>query len=67
MLGLLGGGRGIGNVICGPVSEALLQHSSGFKGAMGSYSSSFAPLIIFAGTTAALTMGSWAARALKMV
>ena len=66
ILGLLAGGRGIGNVICGPVSDALLQHSTGWKGA-GGYSSSFAPLIIFAGITAALTMTSWAAKVLKLV
>ena len=31
MMGLLGAGRGIGNVVCGPVSEALLQHSTGWR------------------------------------
>ena len=67
MLGLLGGGRGIGNVVCGPVSEALLHSSVGWKGATGGYSGSFAPLIIFAGTTAALVMSSWAARMLKLL
>ncbi|KAJ9616987.1 hypothetical protein H2200_000708 [Cladophialophora chaetospira] len=66
MLGLLGGGRGIGNVVCGPVSEALLQHSRSWQSAAG-YSGSFAPLIIFAGTTAALTMSSWAAKVLKIL
>jgi len=66
MMGLLGAGRGIGNVICGPVSEALLRHS-GRQGATGAYSGMFGPLIIFAGTTAALTMTSWAARVAKIV
>ncbi|KIW79986.1 hypothetical protein Z517_06601 [Fonsecaea pedrosoi CBS 271.37] len=69
MMGLLGGGRGIGNVVCGPVSEALLHGSSvaGWKGAAGAYAGSFGPLIVFAGTTAALTMSSWAAKAMKIV
>ncbi|KIX98653.1 uncharacterized protein Z520_05954 [Fonsecaea multimorphosa CBS 102226] len=68
MMGLLGGGRGIGNVACGPVSEALLHASvAGWKGAAGAYSGSFGPLIVFAGTTAALTMSSWVAKVLKIV
>jgi hypothetical protein len=67
MMGLLGGGRGIGNVACGPVSEALLRHSAGWKVAAGGYSSSFGPLIIFAGTTAALAMSAWFAKVTKML
>ncbi len=67
IFGLLGGGRGIGNVVCGPVSEALLRHSRGWNGAAGAYSGSFAPLIIFAGITAAVTMSSWVAKVLKIL
>lgn len=67
MLGLLGGGRGVGNVVCGPVSEALLRHSGGWHGAMGAYGSSYAPLVVFAGITAALTMSGWAVKVLKIV
>lgn len=67
MLGLLGGGRGIGNVVCGPVSEALLRNNGGWHGATGAYGSVYAPLVVFTGTTAALTMSGWAAKVLKIV
>ncbi|KAJ9630011.1 hypothetical protein H2204_008815 [Knufia peltigerae] len=67
MLGLLGGGRGIGNVACGPVSEALLRHRTGWKEVAGGYYGSFGPLIIFAGTTAALTMSAWIAKVTKLL
>jgi MFS family permease len=66
ILGLLGGGRGIGNVICGPVSEALLHHK-GWRSAQGAYASSFGPLITFTGVTAAITMSSWLAKATKFL
>lgn len=66
IFGLLGIGRGIGNVICGPVSEALLQNGAGWTGTRA-VSGLFGPLIVFTGTTAALTMTCWAVKALKML
>lgn len=49
IFGLLGVGRGIGNVIAGPLSEVLLKGDV----SMGGYGSGYRPLVIFTGTTAA--------------
>ena len=51
--GFLCAGRGMGNIISGPVSESLLGES-GLHAAMG-YGSKFGPLIIFTGATALLS------------
>jgi MFS family permease len=48
IFGLLGVGRGIGNVIAGPLSEVLLKGASG----MGTYGSGYGPLVVFTGGTA---------------
>lgn len=45
-------GRGIGNVACGPVSEALIR--VGEVGTQGLYSSEYGPLVVFTGISAAL-------------
>jgi len=66
IFGLISLGRGIGNVICGPVSEALLRNGAVWTGA-GAYSGMFGPLIVFTGTTAALAMSSWAVKSLKLL
>ena len=50
IFGLLGVGRGIGNVIAGPLSQVLL------KGDTGGYGSGFGPLVVFTGTTAGMTV-----------
>ena len=51
--GFLCAGRGMGNIISGPVSESLLSED-GLHAAMG-YGSKFGPLIIFTGATAFLS------------
>ncbi|KAF2623981.1 putative MFS monocarboxylate transporter [Macroventuria anomochaeta] len=45
-------GRGIGNVACGPVSEALIR--AGEVGQKGLYNSEYGPLVLFTGISAAL-------------
>jgi MFS family permease len=49
---VLAAGRGIGNVACGPVSEALVQ--AGEVGGKGLYASEYGPLVLFTGISAAL-------------
>lgn len=51
--GFLCAGRGLGNIMSGPVSESLLS-GNGLHAAMG-YGSRFGPLIIFTGMTAFLS------------
>ncbi|KAH7389608.1 major facilitator superfamily domain-containing protein [Phaeosphaeria sp. MPI-PUGE-AT-0046c] len=62
---MLCAGRGIGNVICGPVSEALLR--MGNVGSAGLYASVYGPLVIFTGVSAALGGVSCFARTLGWV
>jgi MFS family permease len=45
-------GRGIGNVACGPLSEALIR--VGEIGSRGLYASEYGPLVLFTGISAAL-------------
>ncbi len=49
---MLAAGRGIGNVACGPVSEALIR--VGEVGKTGLYASEYGPLVLFTGVSAAL-------------
>jgi len=53
MLGVTSAGRGIGSVLSGPLSEALLRGGS-WKGAGKGYGSGFGELIVFTGITAAV-------------
>jgi MFS family permease len=72
IIGLLSMGRGIGNVVCGPLSELLLNkgriggevytNSQGFA-----YQSVYGVLIVFTGVTAAVGMTGWVARVLKLL
>ncbi|OAK95888.1 MFS general substrate transporter [Phaeosphaeriaceae sp. SRC1lsM3a] len=62
---MLVAGRGIGNVICGPVSEALLR--VGDVGSAGLYASVYGPLVVFTGISAALGGVSCFARTLGWV
>ncbi|KAF2465434.1 MFS monocarboxylate transporter [Lindgomyces ingoldianus] len=58
IFGLLAGGRGIGNVISGPLSVALFTHDGWLgSGKNWGYSSEYGPIILFTGTTAFL--GGW--------
>lgn len=63
VFGLLAGGRGIGNVISGPLSTMLLRQGSvsdlyGHFAGTG-YATQFGPLIIFTGVTAFFGAWSW--------
>jgi hypothetical protein len=63
VFGLLAGGRGIGNVISGPLSTVLLQSgslgdSSGLSGNTG-YETQYGTLILFTGITALFGGWSW--------
>lgn len=49
---ILVAGRGIGNVACGPLSEALMH--MGTVGDTGLYASEYGPLVLFTGISAAL-------------
>jgi predicted MFS family arabinose efflux permease len=62
---VLAAGRGIGNVACGPVSEALFR--LGDVGATGLYASEYGPLVLFTGISAALGGVSCFARTLGWV
>ena len=48
----LSAGRGIGNVLSGPVSEALVR--AGEVGKEGLYATEYGPLVLFTGVSAAL-------------
>jgi MFS family permease len=68
MFGLLTAGRGIGNVVCGPVSEMLLRSSGERRSLVKfAYDTSFSSLVVFTGATALLATMPWATRKLKMV
>lgn len=49
---MLAAGRGIGNVVCGPITEALIM--VGDVGGTGLYASEYGPLVLFTGVSAAL-------------
>lgn len=62
VIGLLGAGRGIGSIVCGPLSEALLKgHTWEGKPALG-YGTGYGLLIVFTGITAMLGGISFGAR-----
>ncbi|KAK4622274.1 MFS transporter asaE [Fulvia fulva] len=63
VFGLFAAGRGVGSIISGPLSEALLEKSKGFSEAAGStYGSEYGPIIIFSGCTAVAGGLSWFVR-----
>lgn len=49
----LAAGRGIGNVVSGPLSEALMGKGADWHAELA-YGSGFGPLIVFTGVSAAL-------------
>jgi MFS family permease len=67
MFGLLAGGRGIGNVISGPLSAVLLSAYAGSASSKGTgemkaangYDSQYGAVIVFTGVTALLGGWSW--------
>ncbi|KAK4189528.1 monocarboxylate transporter 10 [Podospora australis] len=52
-------GRGVGNVISGPLSEALIKGEPWRGEAFGGYGSGYGSLIAFTGATAFVGGGSW--------
>lgn len=58
VFGLLAGGRGIGNVISGPLSTALIEKGS-VGGSDTGYGTEYGALILFTGITAFLGAWSW--------
>ena len=54
IFGVLSTGRGIGNIVSGPLSEALLEHRSWEGIAAKAYGSDYGPLIVFTGVSAML-------------
>jgi MFS family permease len=55
-------GRGVGNVVSGPLSEALVHGKPWFSEAAASYGSGYGPLIAFTGVSALLGGGSFFGR-----
>jgi MFS family permease len=66
ILGLLLGGRGIGNVISGPVSGALLEDAWSTTERWG-YSTEYGPIILFTGVTALFGSWGWIWKAWKQI
>ncbi len=54
VLGVLSAGRGIGNIVSGPLSEGLVKNMPWQGQAFGGYGSGFGPLIVMTGATALL-------------
>lgn len=52
IFGYLAAGRGIGNVVSGPLSEVLVKGTAWHGQAFGGYGSGYGPVIIFTGLTA---------------
>lgn len=65
VFGFLSTGRGIGNIVSGPLSEALLKRSAWKGVAAKAYGSGFGPLIVFTGVSALLGGLGIAARSSK--
>ncbi|KAJ5455664.1 uncharacterized protein N7458_003928 [Penicillium daleae] len=65
VFGFLSTGRGIGNIVSGPLSEALLKRSAWKGAAAKAYGSGFGPLIVFTGVSALLGGLGIAARSSK--
>ncbi|KAF5863180.1 hypothetical protein ETB97_010525 [Aspergillus alliaceus] len=65
VFGLLAGGRGVGNVISGPLSTALMEKGS-LGGSGTGYSTEYGALILFTGITAILGAWSWIWRYLSV-
>jgi MFS family permease len=68
IFGLLSAGRGIGNVVCGPISELLLRRGGIQETSVRfAYGTSFSTLVIFTGATALLAIMPWATRKLRII
>ena len=68
LFGFLAAGRGLGSIISGPLSEALLVGSKTLPGkGTFAYESEFGPLVIFSGCTALLGGLSWVMRRVGLI
>ncbi|KAK2799831.1 hypothetical protein FQN50_008352 [Emmonsiellopsis sp. PD_5] len=54
VFGMLAAGRGVGSVICGPLSEALMRKQGWADNAAFGYGTEYGPLIVFTGISAVL-------------
>lgn len=52
LMGLFSAGRGVGSVVCGPVTECLIRYG-GLKGVGGGYATDYGAVIVFTGVSAA--------------
>ncbi|KAA8565706.1 hypothetical protein EYC84_009549 [Monilinia fructicola] len=52
LMGLFSAGRGVGSVVCGPVTERLVQYG-GWDGINGGYGTEYGTVIFFTGVSAA--------------
>ncbi|KKZ63630.1 hypothetical protein EMCG_02071 [[Emmonsia] crescens] len=64
VFGMLAAGRGVGSVICGPLSETLMRKQAWVGRAALGYGTVYGPLIVFTGVTAVLGGVSFGARRL---
>ncbi len=62
IFGMLAAGRGVGSVVSGPLSEALLNERPWLGEAAAGYGSGYGALIVFTGLTAMLSGVSWVGR-----
>ena len=62
VFGLLAAGRGIGSVLSGPLSEALLKHKPWIGEGQLGYGTGYGGLIVFTGVSATLGGVSWIGR-----
>ena len=62
VFGLLAAGRGIGSVVSGPLSEALLSDQPWSRQARLGYETEYGPLIVFTGISAMFGGFSWVGR-----
>ena len=67
IFGLLAAGRGIGSVLSGQLSEALLQGKPWAGEASSGYGTGYGSLIVFTGLSAALGGVGWIGRRLGWV
>ncbi|KAG5915715.1 hypothetical protein E4U42_007927, partial [Claviceps africana] len=64
VLGMLSTGRGIGNIVSGPLSQALIRGMPWRGRALGGYGTGYGPLIAFTGATAFLSGSTFVCRRL---
>ena len=65
VFGFLAFGRGVGSVVCGPISETLVRNKDAWSSAALGYGTGYGPLIVFTGISALLGGMSVVARQLR--